>query len=362
MMFGYTNNYKKYNLKKRIVTAVLTTAMLITALTGCGLTGTGSSGSAADTGNEPETQQGYYFDTVISITLYGTSTENESRFKDCFDLAEKYENLLSNTIPGSEISKINKNAGSPVEVSDETIEVINTALKYCKQSDGLFDITIGKLSDLWDFDHNTGDVPDEADIQSALDTVNYKNVKVDGNEVTLTDPDSKLDLGGIAKGFIADKMKELLEKDGAESAIINLGGNVLTVGSRPDGKDYTIGIQKPFADDGTALFTVDVSGKSVVTSGTYQRYFKAGDKIYHHILDTSTGYPVDNGLTSVTIISDKSVDGDALSTTAFCMGREKGMDFIESLDGVEAIFVDSDDNIYQTSGIGKDIPFSRVDE
>ena len=241
------------------------------------------------------------------------------------------------------------------------IELIKKGIEYGDTSDGRFDITIGKLSDLWNFSEiaeNTDSkdnevdasvVPSDAQIQSELAHVNYHNIQINGNDVMLTDSKAKLDLGGIAKGFIADKMKTYLQSKKITSGIINLGGNVLTVGEKSDGSDYTVGIQKPFDESGEPICTVKVKDKSVVTSGIYERYYRVDGKLYHHILDTTTGYPVKNNLYSVTIISDSSCDGDALSTTCFALGIDKAKELINSLSGVEAIFVTDDYSIITTS-------------
>ena len=172
--------------------------------------------------------------------------------------------------------------------------------------------------------------------------MNYKNVILDKNTVTLTDPEAAIDLGGIAKGFIADKLKAYLTDQGIEHALISLGGNIVAVGGRYNGQPFHIGIQKPFAETNEAITTVEINGQSVVSSGTYERYFEKDGKIYHHLLDPATGYPYDNQLLQVTIISDSSVDGDALSTACFGLGLDKGSALIESLDNIRAIFVTDD--------------------
>lgn len=314
---------------------------------------------------------GFYFDTIITITLYGT--EDASYIDECFALASKYENLFSNTKEDSEISRINANAGTGnyVTVSDETLELILDGIAYGSLSGGAFDITIGKLSDLWNFseiaanldaEDNEADVsvlPSPEEIQSLLPHVGYENIVIDQNRVLLTDPEAKIDLGGIAKGYIADRMKEYLNAEGCTCGYINLGGNVLTLGQKPDGASYSIGIQMPFGESGETLGVVTVSDKSVVTSGVYERYYRIDGQLYHHILDTGTGYPCDTGLYEVTIISDSSMDGDALSTTCFILGLEKGLQLIESLDETEAIFVTSSYEIYTTSGIGDTIGFTE---
>ena len=305
--------------------------------------------------NTSYTNNNIFFDTVVTLTVY--EPEHVEFMQDCFDMAAQYENLFSRTVPDSDISKINSANGEFVEVSDETIDLLQIGLKYCELSNGAFDITVGYLSDTWNFKENTGILPADTDIQNALSSVGYKNIIIEGNKVALADPDAMIDLGGIAKGYIADRMKDYLLENGVSSAIINLGGNVLLIGNKSDGTSYQIGIQKPFDNTGVALASVDISDCSLVSSGVYERYIEVDDTIYHHILNTSTGYPIDNGLYGVTIISEKSVDGDALSTTIFALGLEEGMELIENIDHTEAIFVTDDMEIITSSGIGSSIPF-----
>lgn len=327
-------------------------ALLLALLTGC-------------SGTEKKvSKSGFYFDTIITITLYGTT--DEKYIDSCFALAKEYEDKFSNTVEDSEISKINASAGQFVTVSDETIELLTAGMEYGRISAGRFDVTIGNLSKLWNFseiaenldskDNETDAsvIPDKSEIEEALSHVDYENIIIDKNKVKLTDPDAKIDLGGIAKGYIADRMRAYLNREGITSGIINLGGNVLTLGEKADEKLYTIGIQKPFADTGTALGELQVKDASVVTSGIYERYYRVNGKLYHHILDTKTGYPVENNLYQVTIISEKSMDGDALSTTCFALGMDEGMELIENTKGVEAIFVTDDGKISCSSGIGDD--------
>ena len=297
------------------------------------------------------TKTNFYFDTVITITLYNSNTD---LIDECFDLCEKYENIFSNSIPESDISKINSNSkkGIPTLVSDETIELLNKSLDYCKLSNGKFDITIGSLSSLWDFgtiSKNT--VPNSNDIENIVSNIGYEQIKINKNEVLLTNPNISLDLGGSAKGYIADKIKEHLLSKGVKKGIINLGGNILLIGSKENNSNYNIGIQKPFDKEGNTITVVSAKDKSIVTSGVYERYFYKNNILYHHILDTKTGYPVNNDLLSVTIISPNSVDGDILSTTAFLYGLEDGIKLIESLDGIEAIFIDSNYKLHLTSGL-----------
>lgn len=305
------------------------------------------SGCAASRDNESLTMTGTYFDTVVQIEVWGA---DQDIIDHCREMCEKYEQMFSATIDTSEISEINNAGGEPVSVSDETAGLIQKGLEYGEISDGLFDITIASALSLWDFtDNEDKTLPDPDELAEAVTHVDYHCVSVSGNTVVLTDPEAQIDLGGIAKGYIADKLKEYLESEEIEHALINLGGNMLALGERYDGTDFLIGLQKPFAETGTAMAVVSVDDQSVVTSGDYERYFEKDGVIYHHILDPDTGYPVQNDLDQVTIISDGSTDGDALSTACFAMGLEDGLELIRSLDGVEAVFVTKDGEIHTSS-------------
>lgn len=319
---------------KRIPAVLLSAAIL---LTGC----------STPPANETVSKSGIYFDTIVKIEISGM--KDSTVMDHCFDLCEKYENKFSKEIETSEISKINSAKGNPVEVSDETAALIKKALYYSELSGGAFDITIAPVSDLWDFRSKKKELPSDESIKNALTHVDYHKVNVTGNTVTLSDPEASLDLGGIAKGYIADQLKTYLKKEGIKHALINLGGNVLVIGSQPNGNDYKIGLQKPFDEQNTAITTVSVHDQSVVSSGIYQRYFELDGKIYHHILNPQTGYPYENNLLGVTIISDKSADGDALSTTCFALGLEKGMELIKSIDNTEAIFITDDYQLHYSN-------------
>lgn len=325
---------KKVNISAALY--VCSALCLTLLLTGCGASQT------------PISRTGFYFDTVIRITIY--DAKKEDCLENCFELAKKYENMLSPTIEGSDIWKINHSNGEPVEVSDETAMLINTALYYCEITDGRIDITIEPLNMLWDF--HTGDtVPSEEAITDALRHIDYKNVLIEGNTVTLLEPKGSISLGFIAKGFIADKMKEYLISQNLNSAIIDLGGNLLAVGSKPDGTPFQFGIQKPFDTQGTPITALSVTDKSLVSSGVYERYFYQDDVLYHHILNPANGYPVQNNLLGVTIISDSSMTGDALSTSCFVLGLEDGMKLIEATDGVEAVFITNDYALHYSGGL-----------
>jgi thiamine biosynthesis lipoprotein len=294
---------------------------------------------------EALTQTGFYFDTVIQITLY--DSQDSSIMDGCFALAGTYENMLSATVEGSDIWRINHSEGASVTVSDDTAFLLEKALYYARLTDGTVDPTILPVSSLWNFgSDSTPHIPEKSALESALTHVSYSNVVLSGNSVCLKDPDASIDLGFIAKGYIADQMKEYLLSKGVTSACINLGGNVMLIGSKPDGSAFKIGIQKAFADEGETSAVVSVSDTSVVTSGIYERYFYEDDTLYHHILDTKTGYPVENNITSVTIICASSVDADALSTACFCLGVEKGAALLDTLPDTEYLFLLNDGTQY----------------
>ena len=306
---------------------------------------------------EPISKTGCYFDTVVTITLY---CDDAGKYIDeCFAMAERYEKLFSATMEGSDIYKLNHCNGQVTALDPETVVLIQEGIRYTKESNGSFDITVGNLSSIWQQSIKEQRLPKESDVSSALSTVSYKNVVINGNTVQLLN-DTKIDLGGIAKGYIADRMKEYLLSQGVKNGLINLGGNVLAVGPKsPDEPMYNIAIQSPFSKNGEAIASVKITDQSVVTSGTYQRYFNEKGRVYHHILDLTTGYPCDNDLDSVTIICKKSIDGDALSTTVFLMGCDDGLQYVENTKDTEAIFITKKGDIKTTSGIGKDIPFQK---
>ena len=320
---------------KRLKHLVLLSTCLTIIISGCSFTT-----------NKPYTKSAFYFDTVVTISIYSRS--NRTILDECFKLCETFENTVSKTIPTSDVSRINAAQGRPVKVSDTTIYLLKKAIYYSEITNGAFDITINPLSELWNIKENKGNIPTNSDIKNALEHVNYKNIKINDNYVTLTDVEASIDLGGIAKGYLADYLKNFMVEKGVKSGIINLGGNVLTIGTKPDGTDFEIGIQRPFAEDGTIATSVLTNNSSVVTSGTYERYFEIENEIYHHILDTDTGYPTKSGLYSVTILSEYSLEGDALSTACMVLGYENAYKLIHSIDNVDAIFITDNYQIIDT--------------
>ena len=328
------------NIKKQIhykISALLFLGMLFLSSVACTVT------------PQPITYTDYYFNTVVNLTFYNET--DASLAEECFKICEEYENMLSRTVEESDIWNINQGKGEAVVVSEETYNLIKEALFYCELTEGRIDITVAPLMDLWNFTEVSDNKipPTHEEIQAKLAHVDYTLVELGpDNSVTLKDPEAAIDLGFIAKGYIADRLKEYPITQGVTSALINLGGNVITIGNKPDGSPYTIGIQKPFAPIGTTLDTVQVTDSSIVTSGTYERYFTYKDRTYHHILDATTGEPVENTLTGVTILCPSSTKADALSTTCFVMGKDSALSYIQSLEDAECILVDDTGAIYDS--------------
>lgn len=296
----------------------------------------------------------FYLGTVNEITLFNIKkSQSEQILSKCDEILRDIENKMSDTIVSSDVSKINNNAGSFVKVSSDTFFVIEEAIKYSNLSNGNFDITIGPISDLWAIGTEDARIPSKEEIQKYLNLVNYKNITLNKNDssIKLEKDNMKIDLGAIAKGYAADVIANYLKSNNVNSAIINLGGNVYTIGNKSNNEPFTVGIQDPTMPRGNSIGNIKVSNKSVVTSGIYERYIESENKIYHHILNPSNGYPFDNELSSVTIISDKSISCDALSTSAFGLGLESGLNLIESIDNVDAIFITKNKEIYLTSNL-----------
>ncbi|HDK7139992.1 TPA: FAD:protein FMN transferase [Clostridium botulinum] len=304
---------------------------------------------------EPVSRETYLMGTIINIKAYGKNADKAVQAS--VDKISDIENKMSLNISTSEINKINKNAGiAPVKVSKNTFDVVKASLIYSEKSKGSFDITVEPLVSLWGIGTDKARIPSKDEINNALKLINYKDVIINEKESTvmLKRKGQAIDLGAIAKGYAADELKEVLLNYNVSSAFLNLGGNVYVLGNKPDKTPWKIGVQNPLEPRGDYLGIVSVSDKSVVTSGNYERFFERNGKRYHHIFDTKTGYPAEKGLISVSIISDKSIDGDALSTSVYTLGLDEGKKLIESLNNVEAVFVTKDKKVYITSGL-KDI-------
>lgn len=309
---------------------------------------------------EPITATAFKLNTVVKVTIY--DSQDEKILQDALALCDKYEKIFSRTRTDSEIYLLNEGK-LPQEdgyyiLSEECEELIGKGLYYSELSGGAFDITIEPLSSLWDFTSGEKQIPDPQTLVEAQRHVGYEKVELKGNKIRFQEDGMGLELGAIAKGYIADKIKEFLISEGIESAVIDLGGNVLCIGARPDGEAFRVGIQKPFADRNETVATAGIRDRSVVSSGIYERYFEKDGKLYHHILNPKSGYPYENGLTAVTILSDESVDGDGLSTVCFALGLEKGLELINSLPDTQAVFITEDGELHYSEHFEEEVPLN----
>lgn len=292
----------------------------------------------------------FLLNTFVTVTLY--DSEDTALLEQCMALCREYENRLSKTIETSEIYRLNHRSPNETSftLSEDTAALIRDGLFYSKLSGGAFDITVEHLSSLWDFTSGKAVIPPGEDIKAAVAKTGWQNLKLEGNTLTFLSPDTTIDLGAIAKGFIADRLKEYLESKGVKSAIINLGGNVLCVGKKPDGSPFRIGLQKPFDTHSEMIADLNIDDLSVVSSGVYERHFVLDGKNYHHILNPKTGYPYESDLVAVTIVSPNSVDGDALSTTCFSLGTSKGIELLNSIEHTYGYFITADGQIHYSNG------------
>lgn len=293
-----------------------------------------------------ETKVGMAMDTIVSITIYDGVCDKKAVIDQCFNMITRYDDMFSAYKNASDIYAINASNGKAINVSDETIDLLNKGIEYSKLSGGIFDITGGALIDLWHIngDASENEIPSDEAILLAKEGIGYDNIEINGNSVKLNNPNTRVNLGGIAKGYVADRLREYMLSAGVKSAMINLGGNVVTIGNK-NGQPFNIGIPRPF-DTNNICHSVKITDKSVVTSGNYQRYFKKDGVIYHHILNYDTGYPSDSGLSSVSIICDSSVEADALSTTCFILGYDKSIEYLSNMkEDISAVFILDNDEV-----------------
>ena len=294
-------------------------------------------------------------DTITDITLI-TKQDGKKYIDDVSELIEKYDKMFSHTNEESDIYRLNHN--STTSVSYETYEIIEKSKELFKETNGSFDITVGAVSNLWNDTFEGGDLPDENEIKKALATVDYNSLNLADNNVIKTISSQKINLGAVAKGYIADKLKLYLEENKIDNALINLGGNIYAKGKNQSGKYWNVGVLDPNTKN--SLLTLRISDKFVITSGNYFRYRDINSKRYHHIIDAKNGYPADNELNSVTIVSDNGFLGDALSTSCFLVGYEKSKLLLEKYD-VCAIFVTKDNKIYYSKELNNSMEKTAPD-
>lgn len=297
----------------------------------------------------PLSSKEFCLDTIVQITLYDSSSKNI--LNNCFDLCKKYELVFSTNNKKSELYQLNHSVHKLENqvISKELYHVIKQGLYYSELSKGAFDITIGSISSLWDFKNNI--IPQDHLIKEHLQDVSYKNIVLEKNKIRFLNEKTMIDLGAIAKGYIADQIKDYLLKKNVTCALINLGGNILCVGQKQQ-QPFLIGVTNPQKTNDSIL-SLNINDLSVVTSGTYQRYIETNSKKYHHILNPLTGYSYENGLSAVTIISKTSIQGDALSTVCFSLGKEKGIQLLNSLKDVSGCFIDENNQITYSKNFKK---------
>ncbi len=296
----------------------------------------------------------YALGTLIHQKLYTSPAQAKQIICGVTTLIARLEKIMSFYEVRSEINEINRQAGkSWVLVSSELLFIISEAKRYARLTNGLFNITVAILVNLWQQFGRVGLVPPDYIIDEKLKMVNYEDILIDEEKsrVKLRKTKQKIDLGGIAKGYIANCVIEFFDNYGLHSAMINLGGNVAVLGIREDGKPWQVGIQDPEQERGKCLASIGVNNTSVVTSGNYERFFLEGNRRYHHILDPFTGYPVNKGLNSVTIVHPDALLADVLSTAVFIAGLEEGIKLLHRFADIEAIIVSSNREIYLSHGI-----------
>ena len=299
------------------------------------------------------TKTEFVFGTPCTVTLYGRGSENAIR--KVFERMLELDAQLSSHRSDSIVSLVNDKAGSgAIGVPDELFFVIRRGIAYSKLSEGTFDISIGPLVKLWGISTENPVVPSESELREALSLVDYRKIVLIEQEksILLEKEGMSLDLGGIGKGYAADQAIAILKESGKKQGLINFGGNVVAFGAKPDGNLWRVGIQHPEQPRGTSIAIMEISDRTVVTSGKYERFFLQDDVKYHHILNTNSGHPVENGIASVTIITDSSLKADALSTAAFAMGLDRGLDIVRGFEGVDAVFIMENRSIYLTKGVG----------
>ncbi|HJB27092.1 MAG TPA: FAD:protein FMN transferase [Firmicutes bacterium] len=317
----------------------LTACIILLLISGCQLS------------SVPYQKDFFAMDTYMSVLVYGNNAEQAA--DACVTEIQRLDTLLDKNDPKSDIFRLNHAQGAMIPIEPETEDLLSLARTYAKQTSGKFDPTINAVSELWAIGSERERVPPGAELSQALRKVGYENLVLSRGQAQLKDG-ATVDLGGIAKGYAADRAVQILREYGIEHAVLSLGGNVYVLGSAPNGQPWNIGIQDP-DDKQDIIATLSLSNCSAVTSGDYERYFEQDGIRYHHIFDPKTGYPGNSGVRSVTIICESSTQADAYSTALFLMGMEQGIEFYHQQGGFEAVFVLEDGSVQCTDGISDSI-------
>lgn len=314
--------------------------------------GSGAQESAVQNGADPrdkkESVELFAMNTVVTLTVYG---EKASELLDeAKSMIYRYENMFSVNVENSDIDRLNRAGGEPVKVSADTYEIIRKGMEISAHTDGLFDISVYPLVRAWGFTTDEYRIPDEDERARLLETVDYTKIQLGENDTVTLLADMQIDLGGIAKGYVSQKLVDLFRDRKAEAAVISLGGNVQTYGKKTDGTLFTVGITDPA--DGSGIYgTIEVEETAVVTSGSYQRYFERDGVIYHHIIDKRTGAPAQTDLASVTVLSGDGTSADALATALFMMGKERAIAFDRENEDIKCILIDKNNQVWTSEGL-----------
>lgn len=307
--------------------------------------------------NQASDRSLFAMDTYMTMRAYGDS--GEEALEKAEEKINFLESILSVTAENSDLQRINNADGLPVTVSEETAKLIDKAVGFCNKTDGALDITLYSVLLEWGFTDSEFSIPDADSLAGSLEYVDYSRVLVEGQTVTLP-AGFKIDLGALAKGYTSDTVIGILRENGVKSAIISLGGNVQTLGRKPDGSRWKIAVRDPFAPE-SDMCVLETEETAVVTSGNYERFFIGDDgKKYWHILDPSDGYPADNGLVSVTVIGESGLYCDALSTALFVMGKERAVEFWRENKNFDMILVTDSKKIFYTDS--KSYEFENLTE
>ena len=289
----------------------------------------------------------------FEITVVAKDTvEGNFYVNSAVNEVKRIENLISDWIPTTQISQVNQNAGIvPIKVNNEVFELVERALKISKLTDGAFDISYASMDKIWKFDGSMKEMPSPEAIKKSVERIGYEKIILDTKNKTifLKDAGMKLGLGGIGQGYIADKVKEILQAKGCTAGIVNVSGDINTWGSQNDGKPWTVGIVNP-VNKNKVFATFPLIDSAVETSGSYEKYVTFNNIRYSHIIDPRTGYPA-TGVVSVSVFAKQTEIADALATGVFVLGVEVGLNLINQLKGIECIIVDDKGKIFTSKGI-----------
>ncbi len=327
-------------MKKVIISVILAIVFL------CGCSG---ESNVLETKENKCEKEIFAMDTIMKVTIYG-SNASEAMNK-AVALIQRMDKVFSVTDKESDVAKINSSGGTPVTVSTETYELIQKSIEISKETGGLFDISVYPVVKAWGFTTENYQIPTDKQRKEALAKVDYRKIKLLAEHQVQLEAGMEIDLGAVAKGYLSQKLMELLQGEKVDSAIVSLGGNVQALGKKEDGSSFVVGITDP--SDGSSLYgTIKVEDKAVITSGIYQRYFEKDGKKYHHIMDKRTGMPADNTLASVTVISEDGVKADALATALYVMGEGEAKIFQENHPEIQIILIFKDGTCWQSEQAG----------